>query len=135
MGSETSFLNSLTLKKLVWSDNPALTIGRLPAARLRLAIRPIDEGALHTDSIKTHWLLNSLIDASQNRKRCLSYSQSGSWCHVVHGILEGPVLIKTLTVTSEWNSGGFSGAAVFYCSTNRSPPRQSSVLESNFMVE
>lgn len=100
------------------SDNPALTIGRLSAARLKPVIRHIDEEALHTDPIKTHWLLNSLIDAPQNRKRYLSYSQSGSLCHVVYGVQEGPVLIKTLAVTSGWNSGGFSGAAVFYGSTN-----------------
>lgn len=118
-----------------WSDNLALTIGRLSAAGLKPVIRPIDEEALHTDPIKTHWLLNSLIDAPPNRKRYLSYSQSGSLCHVVYGVQEGPVLIKTLAVTSEWNSGGFSGAAVFYGSTNWSPPKQSSVFESEFMEE
>ena len=31
---------------------------------------------------------------------------------------KGPVLIKTLAVTRGWKSRGFSGAAVFYGSTN-----------------
>lgn len=118
-----------------WSDHQALTIGSLSAAGLKPVIRPIDEEALHTDPIKTHWLLNSLIDAPQNRKRCVSYSQSGSLCHVIYGVQEGPVLIKTLSVTSGWNSRGFSGAAVFYSSTNWSPWRQKSVSESEFMAE
>lgn len=80
------------------SDNPALTIGRLSASGLKPVIRRIDEDASHTDPIKTQRLLNSLIDAHQNRKRYLSYSQSGGCCHVVYGVLEGPLLIKTLAV-------------------------------------
>lgn len=118
-----------SIAQCCWSDNPALTIGRLSAAGLKPVIRPIDEEALHADPIKTHWLLNSLIDAPQNRKRYLSYSQSESLCHVVYGVWEGPVLIKTLAVTSGWNRGGFSGAAVYYAPTHWSPARPSSVFE------
>ncbi len=132
LGVSNQPLKPLALEEC-WSDNLALTIGRLSAVELKPVIRPIDEEASHRDPIKTHWLLNSLIDAPQNRKRYLSYSQSGSLCHVVYGVQEGPVLIKTLAVRSGRDSRGFSGAAVFYGSTNWSPPRQNSAFESGGM--
>lgn len=43
-----------------------------------MVIRLIDDGTLHTDPIKTHELLNSLIDASQKGRRRLFSDQSGT---------------------------------------------------------
>lgn len=83
-----------------WSNKLSLNVGRVSAGGRKAVIRAIDEEAFHTDPIKTQRLLNLLIDAPRNRKRYVSYSQSGSSCHVVYGIQEGPLLIKTFAVTS-----------------------------------
>lgn len=114
VGSETDFEALGPGETMI--RQTGLTIGTLSAAGLKPVIRPIDEDPLHTDPIKTHWLLNSLIDTTQNRKRCMSYSQSGGLCHVVYGVQKGSVLIKTLAVKCVCSGGDFS--AVFYGLTN-----------------